>query len=103
MTQDYTPKNHQLVVAILLKTGLKNTYYAAHIINSCQQYCSALLHLIRTQQYCFILLTTVNNVGSTTLFNLVVRQAQSFSRVKVCMIIEVYTDSVADTWCPFKI
>ncbi len=42
---------------------------AAYIVHSCQQYCSALLHLIRTQQYCSLLLTTVNNMSSTTFFN----------------------------------
>ena len=41
--------------------------FAAHIV----RYCSALLHQIQAQQYCSILLTTVNNVGSTTFFSLV--------------------------------
>ncbi len=43
--------------------------FTAHIVQCCQQYCSALLHLIQAQQYCSTLLTTMNNVGSKTLFN----------------------------------
>ncbi len=39
------------------------------MVQCCQQYCSALLHPIQAQQYCSILLTTMNNVGSTTLSN----------------------------------
>ena len=46
-------------------------------VHSCEQHRSALLHLIRTQQCCSLLLTTVNNVGSTTLFNPVVQAAGS--------------------------
>ena len=47
----YAPKNHRLV-AILLKTRLNNVNCAAQIVHCCQQYCSALLHLIQAQQYC---------------------------------------------------
>ena len=43
--------------------------FAAHIVQCCQQHCSALLHPIQAQQYCSVLLTTMNNVGSKTLFN----------------------------------
>ena len=31
--------------------------FAANIVQGCQQYCSALIHLIKAQQYCLILLT----------------------------------------------
>jgi hypothetical protein len=37
--------------------------FAAHIVHSCQQYWTMLLHPIQAQQYCSILLTSVNNVG----------------------------------------
>ena len=42
--------NHQLV-AILLKSGLNIQCCAAHVVNSCQQCCSALSHRIQAQQY----------------------------------------------------
>jgi hypothetical protein len=42
------------------------TMCAAHIVHSCQQCWPILLHLIQAQQYCSILLTTVNNVGRTS-------------------------------------
>jgi hypothetical protein len=45
------------------------TTCAAHIVYSCQQCCTILLHPIQAQQYCSILLTSVNNVGRTTLFH----------------------------------
>ena len=50
--------------------------FAAHIVHSCQQYSSALLHLIQAQQHCSILSTVQNNVGSKTLFNPVLINAQ---------------------------
>jgi hypothetical protein len=50
---NYTAKNDQ-VVAILICC-------AAHIVHSCQQYWTTLLHPIQAQQYCSILLTSVNN------------------------------------------
>jgi hypothetical protein len=37
-----------------------------------------LLHPIQAQQYCSILLTTVKNVGSKTLFNPVEQRARRF-------------------------
>ena len=46
------------------------TCCAANIALSFQQYCSALLHLIQAWQYCSILFTTMDNVGSKTLLNL---------------------------------
>ena len=56
--------------------------FAAHIVHSCQQYWTILLHPIQAQQYCSILLTSVNNVGSKTLFkpvfNNIVLQAGVF-------------------------
>ena len=39
---------------------------AAHIVQGCQQWLKTLLHAIQPQQYCSTLLTTVNNMGSTT-------------------------------------
>ena len=42
--------------------------FAAQIVHSCQQYWTILLHPIQAQQYCSILLTSLNNVGSKTLF-----------------------------------
>ena len=42
---------------------------------------------IQAQQNAFILLTTVNNyVGSTTLFNPLIQQAQSYVANKVCIV-----------------
>jgi hypothetical protein len=38
--------------------------FAAHIVHSCQQYWTTLLHPIHAQQYCSTLLTSVNNVGT---------------------------------------
>jgi hypothetical protein len=64
----YTRKNAQ-VVAILMKTARIEQCFAAHIVHSCQQYWTILLHPIQAQQHCSILLTSVNNVGSKTLFN----------------------------------
>jgi hypothetical protein len=59
--------------------------FAAHIVHSCQQYWTVLLqdwtillHPIQAQQYCSILLTSVNNVGSKTLFNPVEQRARRF-------------------------
>jgi hypothetical protein len=43
-----------------------------------QQCSTILLHPIQAQQYCSILLTSVNNVGRTTLFNPVKQQAHNF-------------------------
>ena len=51
---------------------------SCHIGESCPQYCSAMLHPIQDHQYCSILLTTVNDVDRTILFNLVIQQAQNF-------------------------
>ena len=51
---------------------------AAHIVQGCQQWLTTLLHAIQSQQYCSMLLTTVNNMGSTTLFNPVEMQAHDF-------------------------
>jgi hypothetical protein len=45
---------------------------------SCQQYWTILLHPIQAQQYCSILLTSVNNVGRKTLFNPVEQWARRF-------------------------
>jgi hypothetical protein len=52
--------------------------FAAHIVHSYQQYWTILLHPIQAQEYCSILLTSVNNVGSKTLFNPVEQQARRF-------------------------
>ena len=52
--------------------------FAAHIVHSCQQYWTILLHPIQAQQYCSILLTSVNNVGSKTLFNPVEQRVRRF-------------------------
>ena len=55
--------------------------FAAHIVHSCQQYWTILLHPIQAQQYCSILLTSVNNVGSKTLFSPVEQRARRFFAV----------------------
>ena len=59
--------------------------FAAHIVQCCQQYCSALLYL--TQQYCPILLTTMNNVGSKTLFNPVFINTEQVDHFLPCSIL----------------
>jgi hypothetical protein len=43
-----------------------------------QQYWTILLHPIQAQQYCSLLLTSVNNVSRTTLFNPVKQRAHNF-------------------------
>ena len=43
--------------------------FAANIVQGCQQYCSAMLHLIQAQQYCLILLIVQNSVASKIFFN----------------------------------
>jgi hypothetical protein len=55
----------------------------------CCPHCSQLLHPIQAQQYCSILLTSVNNVGSKTLFNPVKQRAQRFYACTL-MIIAAY-------------
>ena len=55
----------------------------------CSQLSTILLHPIRAQQYCSILLTSVNNVGSKTLFNPVKQRAQRFYACTL-MIIAAY-------------
>ena len=60
----YTAKNHQPVVMNRIEQCC-----AAHIVQGCQQWLTTLLYAIQLQQYCSTLLATVNNVGSTTLFN----------------------------------
>jgi hypothetical protein len=52
--------------------------FAAHIVHSCQQYWTIFLHPIQAQQHCSILLTSVNNVGSKTLFSPVEQWARRF-------------------------
>jgi hypothetical protein len=66
-------KNDQVA---LMKTGLNNALFT--VVNNIEQYCTILLHLIQAQQYCSILLTSMNNVGSKTLFNPVKQRAQRF-------------------------
>jgi hypothetical protein len=61
----YTRKNAQ-VDAILIKTGLNNDLLPT------------LLHPIQAQQHCPILLTSVNNVDSKTLFSPVEQRARRF-------------------------
>jgi hypothetical protein len=74
--ESYTAKN---VVAILMKTGLNNALLPTlfKVVNN-KQYWTILLHPIEAQQYCSILLTSVNNVGGKTLFNPVEQQARRF-------------------------
>ena len=59
---------------------------AAHIVQGCQQWLTTLLHAIQPQQYCSMLLTTVNNVGSTTLFNPVELQAHDFLPCNILLL-----------------
>jgi hypothetical protein len=71
-------KNDQ-VVAILMKTGLNNALlHTLFIVVNNSQYWTILLHPIQAQQYCSTLLTSVNNVGSKTLFNPVEQRARRF-------------------------
>jgi ABC-type thiamine transport system ATPase subunit len=72
-------KNDQ-VVAILMKTGLNNIVRPTlfTVVNN-----------IVTPDSGSILLTSVNNVGRTTLFNPVKQQAHSFTRVSSAC---TYTD-----------
>jgi hypothetical protein len=71
----YTRKNAQ-VDAILMKTGLNNVLLPTLFIaaNNIEQYC----YPIQAQQHCSMLLTSVNNVGSKTLFSPVEQQARRF-------------------------
>jgi hypothetical protein len=64
----YTRKNAQ-VDAIPADENRIEQCFAAHIVHSCQQYWTILLHPIQAQQHCSILLTSVNNVGRKTLFS----------------------------------
>ena len=51
--------------------------FGAHIVQCYQQYCKSMIHLIiQVQQYPSKLLTTMNNVASERLCNLVELQAQ---------------------------
>ena len=59
-------KNYPLFT--IEKTRIEQCF-AVHIVQCCQQYCSALFPLIQARQYCSILFTTMNNVGGKTLFN----------------------------------
>jgi hypothetical protein len=48
-----------------------------------------LLHPIQAQQYCSMFLTSVNNVGSKTLFNPVKQRAQRFY---ACRLVYLYNN-----------
>jgi hypothetical protein len=76
----YTAKNDQ-VVAMLMKTGLNNALLPTMFIavNNIEQYCYT---RFRLNKYCSILLTSVNNVGSKTLFNPVEQRARRFLPAK---------------------
>ena len=58
---NYTAKNYHLFMVD--KNSIKQCF-PVHTVHSCQQYCSALLHLFLDQQYCSILFTTMNNVAA---------------------------------------
>jgi hypothetical protein len=75
----YTSKNAQ-VDAILMKTGLNKVLLPTLFIavNNIEQCCYTRFRLNNIVQYCWILLTSVNNVGSKTLFNPVEQRAQRF-------------------------
>jgi hypothetical protein len=73
----HTRKNAQ-VDAINTDENRIEQCFAAHIVHSCQQYWTILLHPIQAQQHCSILLTSVNNVGSKTLFSPVEQRARHF-------------------------
>ena len=62
---------------MLLRTGLNNVVLLTllKVVNNGE---TTLLHAIQPQQYCSMLLTAINNVGSTTLFNPVELQAHDF-------------------------
>ena len=61
-------KKTQLIVANIDKTSIEQRL-AVHIVQCCQQCCSALLHPFQAQQYCSILLSTMYNVEGKTFFN----------------------------------
>jgi hypothetical protein len=71
----YTRKNAQ-VDAMLMKTVLNNVLLPTLFIavNNIEQ----LLHPIQAQQHCSILLTSVINVGSKTLFSPVEQRARRY-------------------------
>jgi hypothetical protein len=77
-------------------TGLNNALLHAHIVHSCHQYWTILLHPIQT---------TVNNVGSKTLFNPVEQRGLgSFYRVnKVVLKWEAYSAYIKYITCPTNI
>ena len=85
-----TAKNNQ-VVAMLMKTGLNNVSLPT-VVHSCQQYLTILLHPIHAQQYCSILLTCVNNVGSKTLFNILI-----LLNSRLCVFTHVRLDATLHT------
>ena len=58
---NYTAKNYHLFMVD--KNSIKQCF-PVHIVHSCQQYCSALSHLIQAQQCRSILFTTINNVAA---------------------------------------
>ena len=71
---------------------------AAHIVQGCQQWLTTLLHAIQPQQYCSTLLTTVNNMGSTTLFNPVELQAHDFLPCRTMWAAKYCSILFSSTW-----
>ena len=60
-----------------MKTVLNSVSLATLLVaQGCQQYYSTLLHLIAGSTTCSVLLTTLSNVGSKTLFNVFIRPEQ---------------------------
>jgi hypothetical protein len=61
-----------------MKTGLNNVLRPPlfTVVNNIEQYCY--IRPIQAQQYCSIVLTSVNNVGRKTLFNPVKQRAHIF-------------------------
>ena len=76
---------------MLLRTGMNNVVLPhcarlSTMVNNIVTCHSASTMLLNVLQYCSMLLTTVNNVGGTTLFNPVELQALDFL---VCMDVKL--------------
>ena len=65
----------------LIKTALNNALLPTlFTVVICQQFCSTLLHLIAGSTTCSVLLTTLNNFGSKTMFNAVLIRPEQVVR-----------------------
>ena len=88
----YTAKNDQ-VVAILMKTGLNN------VVRPRCLPLSTMLNNIVTADSGSTILFNVNNVGRTTLFNLVKQQAHNFYAGRFENFTNIYTPRIVAHTC----